>query len=142
MPMIVCIGSPHQGAPLERLGHLTTTALSAAEVTRPLGRIAGARSQGIKDLRHGLKGQPTPVRPPALRMLFGTLGDEAGHGVGALIGKLLGDGLVMPGSAADAGLSGDVERVELAGLGHMGLLNHPRVYAVLHRWLGACRAAS
>ena len=137
-PMIVCIGSPHQGAPLEQLGQLATSAMNISDVTRPLARIANARSRGIKDLRRGLKGQANPPQPPALRMVFGTLGDEVDHhGAGALIGKLLGDGLVMPGSAADEGLSGDVERVELAGLGHMGLLNHPRVYAVLRRWLGA-----
>jgi hypothetical protein len=67
--------------------------------------------------------------------VFATLGDEAD--APSLFGRMFGDGLVMPGSAADAGLGGDVERVELAGLGHMGLLNHPRVYAVLRRWLGA-----
>jgi pimeloyl-ACP methyl ester carboxylesterase len=136
-PMIVCLGSPHQGAPLEQLGQLATVALNASDVTRPLGRVANARSQGIKDLRRGLKGKPKPSVSPALRMVFGTLGDEADPGVGALVGKLLGDGLVMPGSAKDDGLTGDVERVELAGLGHMGLLNHPRVYALLRRWLGA-----
>jgi hypothetical protein len=54
-----------------------------------------------------------------------------------MIGSLLGDGLVRGGSAADDGLGGDVQRVELAGLGHMGLLNHPRVYAVIRTWLGA-----
>ncbi|MEP7298440.1 MAG: alpha/beta fold hydrolase [Burkholderiales bacterium] len=129
-PMIVSIGSPHQGAPLERLGELATSALNVSEVTKPLGRIANARSRGIKDLRHGLKGTPTPG--PALRMVFGTLSDQAG----SLAAKLFGDGLVMPGSAADDGLAGDVERVELAGLGHMALLNHPRVYEVLHRWMG------
>ena len=134
--MIVCLGSPHQGAPLEQLGRLATVALNAAEVTRPLARIANARSRGIKDLRGGLKGKPVPAKAPGLRMVFGTLGDEAGSGASALVGKLLGDGLVMPGSAADDGLGGDVERVELAGLGHMSLLNHPRVYAVLRRWLG------
>ena len=136
-PMIVCLGSPHQGAPLEQLGRLATVALNASEITKPLARIANARSRGIKDLRGGLKGKPKPARAPALRLVFGTLGDEAGSGASLLVGKLLGDGLVMPGSAADDGLGGDVERVELAGLGHMGLLNHPRVYAVLRGWLGA-----
>lgn len=140
-PMIVCLGSPHQGAPLEQLGHLAAGALSLSEVTQPLGRIADARSAGIKDLRRGLKGKrataasATPT--PALRMLFATLGDPTESGLGTMLGKLLGDGLVMPASAADDGLAGDVERVELAGLGHMALLNHPRVYAVIRRWLGA-----
>ena len=134
--MIVCLGSPHQGAPLEQVGQLAASALNAVDVTRPLGRIADARSRGIKDLRRGLVARRA-TSPPALRMVFGTLGDEADAGLGSLIGKVFGDGLVMPTSAADAGLAGDVERVELAGLGHMGLLNHPRVYTVLRRWLGA-----
>jgi len=137
-PMIVCLGSPHQGAPLETAGHALAAMLGVSDITKPLARVADARSQGIKDLRAGLKGKLTSVPPPALRMVFGTLGDEADTaGVGSLIGKVLGDGLVMPGSAADAGLDGDVERVELAGLGHMTLLNHPRVYALLRGWLGA-----
>jgi len=50
---------------------------------------------------------------------------------------VLGDGLVTTTSASDAGLTGDVQRVELAGLGHMALLNHPRVYALIHDWLAA-----
>lgn len=135
--MIVCLGSPHQGATLEQLGEFATQALHVSEVTRPLARVAAARSQGIKDLRRGLKGAPKAVTTPALRLVFGTLGDEADRGLGALVGRVLGDGLVMPGSAADDGLAGDVQREELAGLGHMTLLNHPRVYAVLRRWLGA-----
>ena len=134
-PMIVCLGSPHQGAPLERAGRIAASALNAADVTRPLGRIADARSRGIKDLRRGLSGRAASAA--ALRMVFGTLGDENGAGLVSLIGKVLGDGLVMPASAADAGQTGDVARVELAGLGHMALLNHPRVYAVLRSWLGA-----
>jgi pimeloyl-ACP methyl ester carboxylesterase len=134
-PMIVCLGSPHQGAPLEQAGQFAASALNAVDVTRPLGRLADARSRGIKDLRRGIAHQAPSS--PALRMVFGRLGDEADAGFGTLIGKVLGDGLVMPASATDAGLPGDVERVELAGLGHMGLLNHPRVYAVLRRWLGA-----
>jgi hypothetical protein len=40
-------------------------------------------------------------------------------------------------SASDASLTGDVQRVELAGLGHMALLNHPRVYTLIREWLGA-----
>ena len=57
--------------------------------------------------------------------------------LGSLIGKLFGDGLVMAASASDEGLNGDVQRVEVKGIGHMALLNHPRVYAVLREWLGA-----
>ena len=140
VPMLVCLGSPHQGAPLEQLGHLTSKALSMTATTKPLARIADARSQGIKDLRHGLKGgrrSKTAASPLALRLVAGTLGDEGDAAMGSLIGSLLGDGLVMSSSASDTGLTGDVQRVELQGLSHMALLNHPRVYAVLRGWLGA-----
>jgi pimeloyl-ACP methyl ester carboxylesterase len=144
-PMLVCLGSPHQGAPLEKIGHLTTAALGLSKVTQPLGRIANARSQGIKDLRQGLKGRsvaastvhgPEPA-PVALRFVSATLGDAGDRVMGPLIGKLFGDGLVMASSASDEGLLGDVLRVEIKGIGHMALLNHPRVYAVLREWLGA-----
>ena len=141
VPMIVCLGSPHQGAPLAKLGQIATAALAVSEVTRPLAHIANARSRGIKDLRRGLKGSSANAAgaaaadAPALRLVFATLGDEAGGGLGALVGSLLGDGLVRGGSAADDGLVGDVQRVQLAGLGHMSLLNHPRVYAVIRAWL-------
>lgn len=144
-PMLICLGSPHHGAPLEKIGHLTTAALGLSKVTQPLGRIANARSQGIKDLRQGLKGrrvaastvhgaEPAPV---ALRFVAATLGDAGDWVMGPLIGKLFGDGLVMASSASDEGLSGDVQRVEIKGIGHMALLNHPRVYSVLREWLGA-----
>jgi len=140
VPMIVCLGSPHQGAPLAKFGRVATAALAVSEVTRPLARIVNARSRGIKDLQLGLKGSTTDrtgARAPALRLVFATLGDEAGGGLGAMVGSLVGDGLVRGGSAADDGLTGDVQRVELAGLGHMGLLNHPRVYAVIRDWIAA-----
>lgn len=142
VPMIVCLGSPHQGAPLAKFGQITTAALAVSAVTRPLARIANARSRGIKDLRHGLKGAAAKaggVDTPALRLVFATLGDAAGGGIGKWVGSLLGDGLVRGGSAADDGFVGDVQRVELAGLGHMSLLNHPRVYAVIRDWIVAPR---
>lgn len=139
-PMLVCLGSPHQGAPLEKIGHVTSLALGVSSVTRPLGAIANARSRGIKDLRQGLKGRGAarPLPPAlALRFVSATLGDETDSLMGPIIGKLFGDGLVRASSASDEGLVGDVQRVEVKGIGHMALLNHPRVYTVLREWLGA-----
>jgi hypothetical protein len=133
--MIVCLGSPHQGAPLAKLGHAAARALALSKVTRPLARIADTRSRGIKDLRRGLTLAPAGSASPALRLVYGMLGDEDRGGLGPLVGDWLGDGLVRRDSAGDRDLGGDVERVELAGLGHMSLLNHPRVYAVIRDWL-------
>jgi pimeloyl-ACP methyl ester carboxylesterase len=145
--LLVCLGTPNQGAMLEQWGHLTSLALGLSKVTQPLARVANARSQGIKDLRHGRgprqtsSSKATAAAPPALGLRFITalLGDESDSMMGSLVGKAFGDGLVMPHSAADDGLVGDVQRVELAGLGHMALLNHPRVYAQLRRWLAEPR---
>ena len=139
-PMLICLGSPHQGAALEKIGHVASLALGVSKVTQPLGRIANARSQGVKDLRHGLMGRGAPrALPPALALRFvsATLGDATDSVMGPMIGKLFGDGLVRASSASDEGLGGDVQRVEIKGIGHMALLNHPRVYAVLREWLGA-----
>jgi pimeloyl-ACP methyl ester carboxylesterase len=144
VPLLICLGTPHQGAPLEHLGHLTSRALGLSSVTLPLARVADARSQGIKDLRHGRKDdrkRKSADRPSAaalplrLRFIAASLGDEGGGPLGAMVGSLLGDGLVQRASAADEGLAGDVQRIELAGLSHMALLNHPRVYAQMRAWL-------
>ena len=140
--MMICLGSPNQGAALAKLGAVASAALMSTDVTRPLGRIANARSQGVKDLRKGMHAPAQRITHPEalavpVRLVYATLGDAAGGAGGKLIGKLFGDGLVHPGSASDDGLTGDVERVEVTGLGHMGLLNHPRVYALIRRWLGA-----
>ena len=144
--MMICLGTPNQGAALAKLGAVASAALIATDVTRPLGRIADARSQGVKDLRKGMRlPEQRSTHPEALavpvRLVYATLGDDAGSAGGKLMGKLFGDGLVHPGSASDDGLTGDVERVEVTGLGHMGLLNHPRVYALIRRWLGAAELA-
>ena len=136
--MLICLGTPHQGARLEQLGRLTSAALSVSDVTQPLSRLANARSQGVKDLRHGPRGKKAGIAASAeipLRLVVGGLADESSGVVGKMVGKLLGDGLVVQHSAADAGLVGDVLRVELPGLGHMALLSHPRVYAALRSWL-------
>lgn len=138
-PMLICLGSPHEGAPLEQLGVLAAAALNLTATTRPLARIANARSAGIKGLRHGLKGKRgSALQPLALKLVFGSLGDEGdATAMGALIARVLGDGLVQPPSAAASRLEGDVERCAVPGLGHMALLNHPRVYALIRHWLGA-----
>ena len=50
---IVTIGTPHRGAPLEKLVNAAAWALGAARETRPLADFLNGRSVGIKDLRFG-----------------------------------------------------------------------------------------
>lgn len=142
--MVICLGSPHRGAPLEKLGHLTTAALHLSTVTAPLGKIADARSAGVKNLRHGLKNlrqnphahdksaQDSSAPPGvAYRFIGANLARNADHP----LGHVLGDGLVTLGSATPPDLPGDVATVRLGGLSHLALLNEPRVYRQIRRWL-------
>ena len=50
---MVFLGTPHQGAPLERGGNWVNVLLGASPYTAPFARLARIRSAGITDLRHG-----------------------------------------------------------------------------------------
>lgn len=49
---VVCLGTPHHGAPLEWAGHALDLVLQQTPFTRPLA-LGRHRSAGIKDLRYG-----------------------------------------------------------------------------------------
>jgi pimeloyl-ACP methyl ester carboxylesterase len=129
--MLICLGSPHLGSPWERLGHATNTALQLSDVTAPLGRIAAARSQGIKDLRHGPEASDATPHDIAFRFLGSTMTDDIDHP----LAEWFGDGLVTLGSSTSHPITGDVKSVRLGGIGHMALTTEPRVYAQLSQWL-------
>lgn len=50
---LVTIGTPHHGAPLERVGHFVTRLLASTPYAAPIGRLATVRGPGVQDLRHG-----------------------------------------------------------------------------------------
>ena len=50
---MVFLGTPHHGAPLERVGSLVDGLLGSNVVTRPFAKIGQVRSAGITDLRYG-----------------------------------------------------------------------------------------
>ena len=151
----VTLGSPHLGAPLERGVHRLAAQLARLPETRPLARVLTLRSVGIKDLRRGTlveadwtgrdldaltPGEHThvPLHDGARHfVVLATLSrDPAGR-----LADLLGDLLVPPRSAT--GDTGDDDRLafppdhvhRLGGLNHLDLLNHPRVYEQIRRWL-------
>lgn len=134
--MVVALGSPLGGAPLERLGTLASTVLHGFAVTAPLGVLGDARSAGIKDLHQGMPvscesdGSAPPV---AYRFVAASIG-ERHDGV---LSRVIGDGLVPASSAVPEDLSGDTDAVHLGGMSHFDLLSHPRVYRQLRRWLVA-----
>ncbi|MDC0670553.1 esterase/lipase family protein [Nannocystis radixulma] len=132
---VVCLGSPHRGAPLEKLGAAAAAVLAAVPITAPLARVLEVRSAGIKDLRRGVvrdDGEEDDDPPPAgarYHFVAGTL-----RGAGPVLGWALGDGLVRLGSATLRG-GPRIRRVRFDGLHHVHLLNHPRVFAYLEATL-------
>jgi pimeloyl-ACP methyl ester carboxylesterase len=151
----ITLGTPHLGAPLERGAHRLTHTLARLPETRPLARLLAARSVGIKDLRRGTlveadwTGRDLDAAGPAAHTSV-PLSDGARHFVvlatlsrdpAARTADLLGDLLVPPRSAS--GDTGDDDRLafppdhvlSLGGLNHFDLLNHPRIYAQIRRWL-------
>jgi hypothetical protein len=163
---LVFLGTPHHGAPLERVGNWVDGVLGSSAVTRPFARIGQLRSAGITDLRHGnvleadWKGADRFEREPDARQMLPLPAGVACHTVAAttflpgdgvlepvrqaLSRSLVGDGLVPLDSAlgqhADARrcLAFAPENQWLAhGMNHMALLSRPEVGRQLVRWLAA-----
>ncbi len=134
---LICLGSPHAGAPLEKVGHVVDRLLEATPYAAPFARLGKLRSAGITDLRHGRvleDGAPAPL-PAGLRSFA-----IAGRLPGDLKAKALGDGLVTVASALGEHaepaqrLAFD-QRAVLEKVGHLDLLSAPEVAAQLKAWL-------
>ena len=148
---VVSLGTPHAGAPLAQGVHYAAHALHAVPETRPFARFLRRRSAGIRDLRGGSLvdrdwdgHDPDALRAAAcaeVPLLAGathcfvtaTVTRDPDHPVG----RLVGDALVLSGSAAGRGRIAmrAEDGLHVGGAHHLALLNHPAVYARLRTWL-------
>jgi pimeloyl-ACP methyl ester carboxylesterase len=151
---LVCLGTPHHGAPLERGGNWIDTLLAVSRYSAPFAMLGKIRSAGVTDLRFGnvldahWRGRDRFElgRDPrsALRLPDGVACYAvAATTANADAARLPGDGLVPLASAL-----GRHSRPELTlafpaehqwvgyGMGHLELLSRPEVYQTLVRWLG------
>jgi pimeloyl-ACP methyl ester carboxylesterase len=148
---VVCLGSPHLGADLEKGVNIASWALAKLPETRAIANFLNARSDGVKDLRYGAcldddwsdadpdeflrdRCREAPFLPHATYHFVSSTVTPS------LLGMLAGDHLVRPKSAAGLGRSRRIPFHEehgliLTGLNHFDLLNHPQVYPKLHDWL-------
>ncbi len=148
---LICLGTPHQGAPLERAGHGVDLLLGAAPYATPLARLGKVRSAGINDLRLGsiLKGSAgddgthggEQVSLPGSTRCF-AIAASLGPASGSNTAKLLGDGLVPVASALGhsqkpgLNVGFDAERqATVYETGHLDLLSSAEVYGLLQHWL-------
>jgi len=153
---LVCLGTPHHGAPLERAGNWVDLLLGATPYAAPFARLGKLRSAGITDLRHGNvldedwvgrdrfargadRRQPVPL-PAAMRCYAAAA--SLGEAAGDVKDHLLGDGLVPLDSAlgrhkvAARQLAFPEDRQWIGyGMNHLDLLNRSEVFAQLRQWL-------
>ena len=153
---IVSLGTPHLGAPLEQAVHLTSAALSALPETQVFGSFLRRRSGGIRDLHQGSlvdedwEGRDhDALRAAACKevplldgvthcFVSATVTRNPKHPVG----RIIGDWLVLRGSASGRGRTRSIPFEEehglhVGGAHHIALLNHPAVYGRLRHWLSA-----
>ncbi len=145
---LVCIGSPHHGAPLERGGNWIDVLLGISRYSAPLSSLGKLRSAGVTDMRYGTvrdedwqgrdrfarttapKRLPLPdgVRCYAMAATLSAAPRERGK-------KLRSDGMVPVDSALGRhkkpslalGFPEDHQWVGY-GMGHLDLLSSPEVY--------------
>jgi pimeloyl-ACP methyl ester carboxylesterase len=152
---IVCLGTPHAGANLEKVAHLGSHLLRFWPESAPFSSILEQRSAGIVDLRHGyisrdewegqdLTGQwgldriaAAPLAHAEYHFVAATLGGSQRHPLSGVLGDLL----VHFSSATGVGPAGPIvegARFEyLPSAHHLALLNHPRVGDWLVEWITA-----
>jgi pimeloyl-ACP methyl ester carboxylesterase len=152
---IMFLGTPHDGAPLERGGNWVNVVLDKSPYTAAFARLGKLRSAGITDLRHGTvldddwagkdrfastKRHFVPL--PAGVECFAAAASLARKGAG-LRERFLGDGLVQVPSALG---QGKTPRSSLGipasrqwiryGINHLDLLDRHDVYERVRGWLG------
>ncbi|MEE2732404.1 MAG: alpha/beta fold hydrolase [Pseudomonadota bacterium] len=140
------LASPHDGAPMEKIGNLANSLLGVTPYARPLMALGNIRSLGIRSLRYAnvtppqdasQRQQPLPMYEGCQHLLLGARKFyEPGQ-------RWLGDGLVPEASA----MGGEhfplshtqVRREMLDDVGHITLLQDPRLYRLLCNWLSENR---
>ncbi len=130
----IYVGTPHRGAPLERVGRVIAKVLQAVDdpYTRLTADLANLRSAGIQDL--GDPRHPVPLLTTINHLLVaGTVRREP------WLAALFGDAMVSVASATDRS-HGEPDHpttsVEVfAGFDHVALARRPEVYECMRAWL-------
>jgi pimeloyl-ACP methyl ester carboxylesterase len=148
---VMCLGSPHLGADLEKAVNVAACALAWLPETRAIASLLNTRSSGVKDLRFGsCRDEDWRDCDPDEFLLdrcheVPFLPGAAYHFVATTIaspplGRVVGDPLVRAYSATGAGKNRQLpfeseQGLMLEGAHHLDLLNHPSIYAKLCEWL-------
>jgi pimeloyl-ACP methyl ester carboxylesterase len=156
LSQVICLGSPHLGAPLEQVAHLGTALLDQMTFTRPIAKIIKQRSIGIKDLRYGyvtdedwqsqdqdsLEGNKRKSAQQLQHVKYSFIGSSLSDDTQHPVAHTLGDILVPVKSATgqhqaeELCVSYSEDRYKLlGGINHIALQNHPEAYQQIKAWL-------
>jgi pimeloyl-ACP methyl ester carboxylesterase len=133
---VVCLGTPHLGAPLERVVTKGVAAMGRLPEAAPFGRILEYRSTGILDLRHGLARDVQNLPNARYRLVAATLTRSPR----SITSSTIGDYLVPYDSALGRRRGGEemfpgAETLHVPSCDHFDLLNHDDIYAAIREWL-------
>lgn len=154
---LVFLGTPHHGAPLERIGNWVDVILGRTPYAAAFGRLGKVRSSGVTDLRYGnlmdedWRGRDRFARDPDARrsvplpegVACYAVAATTATSVGSLKERLIGDGLVPVASAlgrhSDPARALDFpagRRWIACETGHLDLLSRRNVYERIAEWIG------
>lgn len=153
---ICFLGTPHHGAPLEKLGNWLDVLVGLHAYSAPLKSLLKVRSAGITDLRHGniiesdwqarnrfdfSRDKRTPLALPESVNCY-TIATTASAVQNRLNEQVIGDGLVSLNSALGKHQNKSFTLQfptshQWIGrdINHIQLLSSPDVYAVIKKWL-------
>lgn len=143
------LGTPHEGAPLVKIGHALMGALHTIPdpITRLIGDVIDVTSQGIKDLRDGTFVAADDVAETARELNVPWLPHASHHMIVASLGRdpshpasiILGDGLVSVSAAHAKSAHGDDRPANhhvrfMPQMSHLQLTRDMEVYAQIRDW--------
>ncbi|MCA0153490.1 GPI inositol-deacylase [Winogradskyella vincentii] len=153
---IVFLGTPHHGAPLERIGNYVDNILGAIPYAKPFARLGKVRSAGITDLRYGnlidedwqdndrfeINGDQRQNIPLPQQIECYSIAAVTGKATNPISSAIIGDSLVDVKSALGQhknpakNLDFKDENTWVAyGNNHMDLLSNPKIYSKIKAWL-------
>jgi pimeloyl-ACP methyl ester carboxylesterase len=151
---VICLGTPHLGAPLEKAANVAAWPLARLPETRPFADFfLNGRSAGIKDLRFGScleedwcdcdpdeflrdRCNECPFLDSAIYCFVAATLSSNPAGAGGLVGDLLVTYRSASGEGRRRRIPFNAEHgSHIPGLDHLRLLNHPVVYERIGEWL-------
>jgi hypothetical protein len=140
---VVFLGTPHGGAPLERVGKTVDALLAVSRFSAPWAALGRLRSIAIRQLGHA------DVAPLAMKrgpVRFHAVAGTVSRRAGVPLLDFVGDGLVPLASALGERVPPEAMRLHtrksFAGVGHLALIRHPEVAEHVASLLGPASAST